>query len=165
MTVSDNVTTANYLTQETYDRLKSELEELSGPGRIEIAKRIEAARLEGDLRENGGYHAAKDEQGKMEARIRQLTQLLDNAIIGAAPADTGVVGSGMDVTVELFGDTMRFLLGSREIGDDADIEVYSEQSPLGAAIMGKKVGDSASYEAPNGKQIEVKILEVTPHAH
>ncbi len=165
MTVSDNVTTASYLTQETYDRLKGELDELSGPGRIEIAKRIEAARLEGDLRENGGYHAAKDEQGKMEARIRQLAQLLENAIIGEAPADTGVVTSGMDVTVELFGDELRFLLGSREIGDDADIEVYSEQSPLGAAIMGKQVGDTATYEAPNGKQIAVKILEVTPHAH
>ncbi len=165
MTVSDNVTLTSYLTQETYDRLKGELDDLSGPGRAEIAKRIEAARLEGDLRENGGYHAAKDEQGKMEARIRQLTQLLDNAIIGEAPADTGVVGSGMDVTVEMFGDQVRFLLGSREIGDDADIEVYSEQSPLGAAIMGKQVGDDASYEAPNGKHIDVKILKVTPHAH
>ena len=165
MTVSENVATTSYLTQETYDRLKGELDDLSGPGRIEIAKRIEDARLEGDLRENGGYHAAKDEQGKMEARIRQLTQLLDNAIIGEAPADNGVVGSGMDVTVEMFGDEVRFLLGSREIGDDADIEVYSEQSPLGSAIMGKKIGESASYEAPNGKQIEVKILQVTPHAH
>ncbi len=163
--MSEQTIATSYLTQESYDRLKGELEELAGPGRVEIAKRIEAARLEGDLKENGGYHAAKDEQGKMEARIRQLTQLLDNATIGATPPDDGIVEPGMDVTVEMFGDQVRFLLGSREIGDDADMEVYSEQSPLGSAIMGKTVGDSASYEAPNGKTIDVKIVKVVPHLH
>jgi transcription elongation factor GreA len=163
--VSEHTIATSYLTQESFDRLKGELEELSGPGRVEIAKRIEAARAEGDLKENGGYHAAKDEQGKMEARIRQLTQLLDNATIGAAPADTGIVGPGMQVTVEMFGDKEKFLLGSREIGDDTDLDVYSEQSPLGSAIMGKKVGETSSYVAPNGKTVEVKVLDVTPHKH
>ena len=161
--MSEPTVTTSYLTQESYDRLKGELEEMSGPGRTDIAKKIEAARLEGDLKENGGYHAAKEEQGKMEARIRQLTQLLDNATISAPPADTGVVGPGMQVTVEMFGDKATFLLGSREIGDDTDLDVYSEQSPLGSAIMGKSVGDDAHYEAPNGTRVEVKILEVTPH--
>ncbi|MEO7071412.1 MAG: transcription elongation factor GreA [Nostocoides sp.] len=163
--MSEHTVATSYLTQESFDRLKAELKELSGPGRVEIAKKIEDARLEGDLKENGGYHAAKDEQGKMEARIRQLTQLLDNATIGATPPDDGIVEPGMDITVEMFGDKVRFLLGSREIGDDADIEVYSEQSPLGAAIMGKSVGDSASYNAPNGKTINVKIVKVIPHKH
>ena len=155
--------TQSFLTQEAFDRLKAELEHLSGEGRVEIAKRIEAAREEGDLRENGGYHAAKEEQGKMEARIRQLTQLLDNAVVGEAPADDGVVEPGMVVTVEIFGDEETFLLGSREIDDDA-LEVYSEKSPLGAAILGKSVGDTASYEAPNGRTVEVKILAAKPHA-
>ena len=143
--MSDTATpTASYLTQEAFDRLKAELDQLSGEGRTEIAKKIEAARDEGDLKENGGYHAAKEEQGKMEARIRQLTQLLENATVGEAPADNGVVTPGMVVTVEMFGDDMTFLLGSREIADGSDLEVYSEKSPLGAAIAGKKIGDTAS---------------------
>src|SRR5690349_25171 len=156
--------TVTWLTQEAFDRLAGELEQLSTHGREEIAKRIEAAREEGDLKENGGYHAAKEEQGKMEARIRQLTQLLDNATVGAKPADDGVVEPGMVVTVDMFGDDVTFLLGSREIADGSDLEVYSEKSPLGAAINGKKVGDKASYEAPNGKSIEVTVKAATPHA-
>ena len=155
---------SSFLTQEAYDRLSAELEHLSGPGRSEIAKRIEAAREEGDLKENGGYHAAKEEQGKMEARIRQLTVLLRDAVVGEAPADDGVVDQGMVVTVEMFGDEETFLLGSREIAGDTDLDVYSEASPLGGAIIGKKVGETASYEAPNGKTIEVKILAAKPYA-
>ena len=154
--------TASYLTQDAFDRLKAELDQLSGEGRTEIAKRIEAAREEGDLKENGGYHAAKEEQGKMEARIRQLTQLLENAVVGARPADDGIVEPGMVVTIDLLGDDLTFLLGSREIADD-DLEVYSEKSPLGAAINGKKIGDSASYEAPNGKTIEVTVKDAKPY--
>ncbi|NNM46632.1 transcription elongation factor GreA [Knoellia koreensis] len=154
--------TASYLIQDAFDRLKAELDQLSGEGRTEIAKRIEAAREEGDLKENGGYHAAKEEQGKMEARIRQLTQLLENAVVGATPKDDGVVEPGMVVTVDMFGDDVTFLLGSREI-EDSDLEVYSEKSPLGAAINGKKVGDTASYEAPNGKTIKVKVKDAKPY--
>ncbi|KNX37959.1 transcription elongation factor GreA [Luteipulveratus halotolerans] len=155
---------ASFLTQEAYDRLKAELEQLSGEGRTEIAKRIEAAREEGDLKENGGYHAAKEEQGKMEARIRQLTELLRNATVGQAPKDDGIVEPGMVVTVEMFGGEEKFLLGSREIAGDSDLDVYSEKSPLGAAINGKKVGDETSYEAPNGKTIAVKVIAATPYA-
>ena len=163
--MSETVTAAgsSYLTQEAFDRLKAELDQLSGPGRTEIAKRIEAAREEGDLKENGGYHAAKDEQGKMEARIRQLTQLLENAVVGETPADNGVVAPGMVVTVDMFGDDMEFLLGSREISDGSDLDVYSEKSPLGAAINGKKIGDTASYAAPNGKTIEVTVKAAKPY--
>jgi transcription elongation factor GreA len=162
--VSETATpTASYLTQEAFDRLKAELDQMSGEGRTEIAKKIEAARDEGDLKENGGYHAAKEEQGKMEARIRQLTQLLENAIVGAKPADDGIVEPGMVVTVEMFGDDVTFLLGSREIAGDSDLEVYSEKSPLGAAINGKQVGDKASYKAPNGKVIQVSVKAAKPH--
>jgi transcription elongation factor GreA len=154
-----------YLTPEAHDRLKAELEQLSTEGRVELSKRIEAARLEGDLRENGGYHAAKEEQGKMEARIRQLTQLLETAVVGdTPPADDGVVEPGMVVTVEMFGDEETFLLGHREIQDHTDLHVFSEVSPLGAAVNGRTVGETVSYQAPNGKTVEVRILHTTPYA-
>jgi transcription elongation factor GreA len=155
-------TTSTWLTQEAYDRLKHEYEYLSGAGRAEIAKKIEEARSEGDLKENGGYHAAKDEQGKQEARIRQLRQLLENAQVGEALAVEGTVASGSVVTVDLLGEEMTFLLGSREVAGDTDLDVYSERSPLGAAIAGHKVGDTVSYAAPNGKEISVKILAAKP---
>ncbi|HEU5420961.1 MAG TPA: transcription elongation factor GreA [Streptosporangiaceae bacterium] len=156
--------TVTWLTQEAYDRLKAELDHLSGPGRIEIAKKIEAARDEGDLRENGGYHAAKEEQGKQEARIHQLTQILENSRVGMAPRTDGVVGPGMTVTVRFAGDDdeVTFLLASRE-ESGAPIDVYSPRSPLGMAISGKKVGDTASYNLPNGRAATVEILEAVPY--
>ncbi|QJU53981.1 transcription elongation factor GreA [Herbiconiux sp. KACC 21604] len=152
--------TVTWLTQEAYDRLANELEELSGPARIEIAKRIEQAREEGDLKENGGYHAAKDEQGKIEARIRQLTQLLRTAEVGETPESHGVVEPGVVVTALVAGGEEKFLLGSREIAGNTDLDVYSEQSPLGAAILGLKIGEKTTYQAPNGRDITVEITDV-----
>jgi transcription elongation factor GreA len=147
-----------WLTQEAADRLAAELANLETEGRTEVIKKIEAARAEGDLKENGGYHAARDEQGKIEARIRQLKQMLENATIGAPPASAdGVVGAGMVVSAIVADDEMRFLLGSREIATD-DLDVYSEKSPLGAAVLGAKIGDKVSYTLPNGKSISVEIL-------
>jgi len=161
--VTDTATPAAYLTQEAYDRLKGELTQLSGEGRSEISKKIEAARDEGDLKENGGYHAAKEEQGKMEARIRQLTQLLEGATVGHSPADDGIVEPGMTVTVDLAGEELTFLLGSREIAGNSTIDVYSEKSPLGKAILDLKAGDVTTFRAPNGKDIEVKVLNAKPY--
>ncbi|MGW4931238.1 transcription elongation factor GreA [Agromyces sp. NPDC004153] len=152
--------TVTWLTQEAFDRLAGELEQLSTHGREEIAKRIEAAREEGDLKENGGYHAAKDEQGKQEARIRQLTQLLRTAQVGEAPESSGVVEPGTVITAVIAGDEERFLIGSREIAGDSELDVFSESSPLGAAILGLKVGDSTSYTAPNGREISVQVTGV-----
>ena len=160
---SDNAT---WLTQEAYDRQKAELEDLQGPGRTDIAKKIEAAREEGDLRENGGYHAAKEEQGKQEARILQLRQLLENAQVGVAPTVSGVAAPGMVVKVAFDGDdddSLEFLLGSREDAGAA-IEVYSPQSPLGSAINGRKIGETTEYELPNGKTMAVKLLSAEPYA-
>ncbi len=152
-----------WLTQEAYDRLKAELEHSSGPGRADIVGKIEAAREEGDLKENGGYHAAKEEQGKLEARIRQLTQLLRDAKVGDAPTSAGVAGPGMVVEVRYGdGDTERFLIGSRE--DKAEIPVYSANSPLGLALTGAKVGDSVSYALPNGSSMSVELLSADPYA-
>ena len=155
--------TVTWLTQEAFDRLTAELEHLKGEGRAEMARRIESARDEGDLRENGGYHAAKDEQGKQEARIRQLTDLLHTAKVGEAPADDDVVEPGMVVTARVAGREMTFLLGSREVADGSDLEVYSEKSPLGAAINGKKAGETVTYAAPSGKQIAVEIVSAKPY--
>ncbi len=153
-------TQVTFLTQEAYDRLAAELAELSTVGREEIAKKIESAREEGDLKENGGYHAAKDEQGKQEARIRTLTQLLRDATVSEAPQSHGVVESGTVITATVAGGEEIFLLGNREIAADSDVDVYSEQSPLGSAILGLKVGESTTYAAPNGKEISVTIVKV-----
>jgi transcription elongation factor GreA len=149
-----------WLTQEAYDRLALELEQLTTVGRAEISKRIEIAREEGDLKENGGYHAAKDEQAKMEGRIRNLTDMLKHAIVGEVPASSGVVEPGTVVTAHIHGDEEKFLLGSRELAGDTDLDVYSEQSPLGQAIMGLKIGESGTFTAPLGAEIAVEILNV-----
>jgi transcription elongation factor GreA len=156
-------TSVTWLTQEAYDRLQTELTHLSGEGRTEIAERIAAARDEGDLKENGGYHAAREEQAKNEARIRELTEKLRNVQIGTPP-DDGKVEPGMVVTALIAGDEMTFLLGSREIADTTDLDVYSPTSPLGAAIDGKSVGDETSYTAPNGNEITVKLTDAKPFA-
>jgi transcription elongation factor GreA len=162
MSETDTVT---WLTQEAYDRLKAELEHLSGPARSEISARIGAARAEGDLKENGGYHAAKEEQGKMEARIRQLTQLLRDARVGEPPAaQEGVAGPGMVVTVDYGGgDEETFLIGSREEAAHSDITVYSAQSPMGQALTGAKPGDTVTYTAPNGRDISLELKDVKPY--
>ncbi len=154
-----DATAESWLTQEAFDRLTQELEQLSSDGRTEIAHKIEIAREEGDLKENGGYHAAKEEQGKIEARIRQLTALLRSAKVGTPP-DDGVVEPGMMVSATIAGEKSEFLVGSREIAGDSDLDVYSEKSPLGMAIMGHKEGDTVTYTAPNGKDITVKLLKV-----
>ncbi|MER7397989.1 transcription elongation factor GreA [Streptomyces sp. NPDC000151] len=159
---SDNVT---WLTQEAYDQLKAELEYLSGPARAEITEKIAAAREEGDLKENAGYHAAKEEQGKQDLRMRQLKQLLETAKVGEAPSTAGVVAPGTVVTIAFDGDpddTLTFLLASREYAS-SDIETYSPQSPLGTGVNGKKIGETAEYELPNGKKAAVKILEAKPY--
>ncbi len=159
--------TAVWLTQEAFDRLVVELEHLKGPARVEISRRIAAAREEGDLRENGGYHAAREEQSKSEARIVQLEDMLDRAQVGETSADTGVVEAGMQVTVRFEGDsdTETFLLGAREVlalDDSVDMSVYSPQSPLGSAILGKEPGGTVSFTAPSGKQMSVEILDAKP---
>ncbi|SEE96513.1 transcription elongation factor GreA [Ruania alba] len=153
-----------WLTKDAFDRLQAEYDHLVSVGRTEIADRIEAARDEGDLKENGGYHAAREEQAKQEARIRQLDELLRTAEVGEAPPDDGIVEPGMVVTATVAGEEMTFLLGSREVAGDTDLDVYSSGSPLGTAILGKKVGEKASYDAPSGASISVAIKKATPFA-
>jgi transcription elongation factor GreA len=156
-------TPVTWLTQEAYDRLQQEHDELVSH-RPDVAAEINARREEGDLRENGGYHAAKEEQGKQEARIRQLAELLRTAKVGETPADGGKAGPGVVVTVRFSGDddTETFLVGSREIAATTDLDVYSPESAMGAAITGHRAGESVTYAAPNGRQITVEIVEVKP---
>lgn len=159
-----------WLTQDAFDKLKQELEDLKGPRRQEVVARISAARDEGDLKENGGYHAAREEQGKLEGRIRQLEDMLRRAEVGETPPDDGVVEPGMKVTYRFVGDdedeTETFLLGAREMEDVAGgLKVYSPQSPLGTAIIGSSKGDTVSYEAPNGKMLHVVIVDAVPFTH
>ena len=153
-----------WLTQEAFDKLAAELENLKGPVRQEVIARISAARDEGDLKENGGYHAAKEDQGKLEGRIRQLEGMLLRAEVGETPADDGIVEPGMKVTYRFVGDddSSTFLLGAREIEDDS-LDVFSPQSPLGSAILGAKKGDTVAYTAPNGRKLEVEILDAVPY--
>ncbi len=155
-----------WLTQEAHARLTSSLQTMQTTTRADIVAKIEAAREEGDLKENGGYHAAREEQGKNEGRIAHLKGLLENAQVGEAPADDGVVEAGMVVRAEIAGEPMTFLIGSREVAEDlaagSDLEVFSDKSPMGSAISGHKVGDELSYTAPNGKQIPVRILDAKP---
>ena len=155
-----------WLTQEAFDKLQDELENLRGPVRSEVIARISAARDEGDLKENGGYHAAREEQGKVEARIRQLEDMLRRAEVGETPPDDGVVEPGMKVTTRFVGETETetFLLGAREMLETTeDLQVFSPQSPLGSAIIGAKRGDTVGYDAPNGKKLNVEIVDAVPY--
>src|SRR5205823_5345215 len=129
-----------------------------------IAKEINDRRQEGDLRENGGYQAAREEQGKQEGRIRQLQQLLRDAKVGEAPVRAGMAGPGMVVTVRFQDDpdTETFLIGSREEAETAGVEVYSAASPLGKALTGANEGDTVSYETPAGKTIKVTVVSAKP---
>ncbi len=154
-----------WLTQEAHDRLAAELAERETTHRSEITQRIAAAREEGDLRENGGYHAAKDEQGKNEARIRQLRHMLEHSQIGTPETEEGQAAHGMVVSVELVpsGRTMTFLLGSREEAAHASVDVISPSSPLGAAVDGASIGDKVTYTTPAGKELIAQITAVEPY--
>jgi transcription elongation factor GreA len=150
------------LSQVTFERLHAELADLKTRGRVEIARAIEAARALGDLSENGDYHAAKDSQGKMESRIRQLESMLDEAVVVDTEvieaADT--VTTGVVVSLRYVGDddVEHYLLGSIEERREG-ISVVSPNSPLGQALMGKRVGDQVSYKAPSGT-LEVEVVEI-----
>ena len=162
-TPTDEQAQGVWLTQDAYDRLKAELDTLVA-GRPAMSAEINARREEGDLKENGGYHAAKDEQGKQEARIRQLTDLLRKASVGEPPTSVDSAVTGTVITVRFAGDdeTEKFLLGSREIAGTTDLTVYSPESALGSAILGAKPGATVTYQAPNGRDITVEVVGIEP---
>ncbi|EEH65147.1 MAG: transcription elongation factor GreA [Actinomyces urogenitalis] len=150
-----------WLTKDAYDRLTAELARRQEVDRKEIAQRVEAARQEGDLRENAGYHAAREEAALNEARIAQLTELLEKAEIGEV-ADDGTVSAGTIVTAKIGAKEQVFALGGQEITADVPegVKVFSPDAPLGKALMGHKAGETVSYQAPNGKEIKAEIIDV-----
>ena len=149
------------LSKSTFDRIKAEFDDLTTRGRIEVAYKIERARELGDLKENGDYHAAKDEQGHMEGRIRQIESILDDVEVVSAPAD-GVVGLGSVVAIVFEGDSdsdaESYLIGHVEEKPENDsVSVMSPSSPLGSALLDAKEGDVVTYDATNAK-LKVKVL-------
>ena len=163
MSTTDRDASATWLSQDAHDRLQAELEGLIAHRPV-IAAEINARREEGDLRENGGCHAAREEQGKQEMRIRYLKELLRTAQVGDAPtADT--IGPGMVVTIYFeddVDDTETFLLGSREISATTELTVYSPESALGQAILNARTGQTVTYTAPSGKDIKVTVVSFDP---
>ena len=150
-----------HLSQDAYERLRAELEDLTTRGRVDIAQTIETARELGDLKENADYHAARDDQGRMEARIRQLQSLIDNAVIVDASqtsSDTVAQGSVVALRYEGDDDADRFLVGSIE-ERRSDVAVVSPQSPLGQALLGRRKGDVVEYQAPGGT-LKVEIVDI-----
>ena len=159
---------AVWMAPAAFDVLKAELDDLTGPQRTAIVERIAAARDEGDLKENGGYHAAKEEQGKLEARIKQLEELTRVADTSLSPDDDIVTPGKLVVTDPSYSDTDEdaFLLAQRVL-DNAypdKYSVYSPESPFGSAILGAKKGDTVVFTAPNGRDIKVTVVEVKPYA-
>lgn len=159
------MTDTTWLTQESHDRLKTELAGLIA-NRPVIAAEINERREEGDLKENGGYHAAREEQGQQEARIRQLQELLNNAKVGEAPTQSGVALPGSIVTVYYDGDKKdkeTFLIATREESSKGELESYSPSSPIGAAIIGAAVGETREYKVPNGTTVSITLLKAEPY--
>ena len=160
-----------HLSQTAYDRLKQELDDLTTRGRVDIAQTIERARELGDLKENADYHAAKEDQGRMEARIRQIQSLLDSAVI-VDNSDDGTVANGSIVSLRYAGDddVERFLFANREnatdeggkvtLADGTTLDVYSPESPIGQAIRGARAGDTVVF---GPRSLEVTVVSVEPY--
>jgi transcription elongation factor GreA len=159
-------TQVTWLTQDAYEQAKAELDELIANKPI-IAAEINDRREEGDLRENAGYHAVREEQGQQEARIRQLQELLSNVKVGEAPKRSGVALVGSVVKVYFDGDekdTETFLIATRLEGvGDSKLEVYSPNSPLGSALLDAKVGETKAYSVPNGGTMKVTLVSAEPY--
>ncbi len=147
-----------YLSPEAHARLAAELEDLRTNGRPRISAEIETARAHGDLRENAEYHAAKEEQGRMEARIRQIETLLRDAVVGEG-GSTDAVGAGVVVTLDLEGDVEEYLVGSRE-DRHPELTVLSVESPMGRAVVGARVGDERTFATPAGATLRVRVTGI-----
>ena len=151
----------SHLSQQAYDRLQEELAERSGPRRQEISQWIERAREHGDIKENADYDAAKNEQGHNEARVRQLEEILRNAVVVEGPSGD-VVAPGTIVEVKMDDDdaTTSYLVGSIEERSE-EFEVLSTSSPLGQALLDHRPGDTVSYQGPR-REFAVEIVSVRP---
>jgi transcription elongation factor GreA len=151
----------HHLSQKAYDRLKAEHDELTTVGRVDIARKIEAARELGDLKENGDYHAAKDFQGQMEARIRQLAGMIENCeIVEGTDGELVEPGSVVELRYDGDDDVEKYFYGSvEERGIEHDI--ISPRSPLGQALAGAKVGAKVDFESPTGANLTVEVVSIS----
>lgn len=152
--------TDTQLSPAAYERLQAELDDLTTRGRVEVAATIERARELGDLSENADYHAAREDQGRMEARIRQLQALLESAVI-VEGGDRESVATGTIVSLRYEGDDdiEHYLVGSIE-ERHSDLPVISPASPLGQALLGRRRGDTVEYQAPTG-MLRVEVVELS----
>lgn len=145
------------MTQQAFDKMKTELEERSGPRRERIVNDIATARAHGDLSENAEYHAAREEQGQNEAKIRELKYKVENAEIVEVSED-GIVKPGMLVTIRHDGDEAEeYLLGQR--GESDEHVILTPESPIGKAILGKSKGEAVAANI-GGSESKIEIVEV-----
>lgn len=155
-----------YITPEMKAKLEAELQQLID-NRPVIAAEINERREEGDLKENAGYDAAREQQDQEEARIKQISEILSNSTTERTGIVEGVAHIGSVVHVYYNGDKEdreTFLIGTRAASTgNADLETYSEQSPLGAAVVGAAEGETRTYTAPNGREISVTIVKAEPY--
>jgi transcription elongation factor GreA len=150
----------HHLSQKAYDRLKAEHDELTTVGRVDIARKIEAARELGDLKENGDYHAAKDHQGQMEARIRQIGAMIENAeIVEGTDGDIVEPGCVVELRYEGDDDTDTYFFGSVE-ERGVEYDIISPGSPLGAALVGRKPGEKVDFTSPTGANLTVELVSI-----
>jgi transcription elongation factor GreA len=147
------------ITQEVFEQLEHEIDQLKNQLRPQIVQRLAAARREGDLKENGGYQAARSELRMLDTRIKVIDAKIQNAQI-VAKTNSDRVGVGAKVSAEIDGEKQTFVLGESEFRKITDLAIFSNLSPLGQSILNRRVGDQVSYTAPNGKEIQVKILKI-----
>ena len=153
------MTQPNYLTPEGEAKLKAELEDLKGPRREELAQRLRSAIQMGDLSENADYHKAKEDQGFLEGRIQEIEAILRNSVLIEKTVSSDMVSIGSHVTIqeEDFDPETYHIVGPTEA--DPRKGKISHESPIGVALMNKKVGQIAEAQAPGGK-IKFKILKI-----
>lgn len=156
-----NNTSDIVVSPETLDKMKAELEDLTTRGREEMSVRLLRAREMGDLKENAEYHSAKDAQGLMEARIRQLQNIIKNAVVRDGPASVDAIGPGLIVTLKDGDDTSDYLVADSAEEKMQGLPTITPSSPMGKAVVGKKVGETAAVEAPGGK-FEIEIVGIRP---